>query len=270
MEIQLPSKIYSKDEGANRAIFTISPCYPGYGTTLGNALRRVLLSSLPGAAVVAVKIKGVDHEFSTIENVKEDVVDILLNLKQVRMKMHSDEAIELTMKVSGKRVVKAGDFEKNSDVEIYNRDLPIATLTNAKSDFELTVLVEKGRGYVPVEAREHEKLDVGYMSLDAVYTPIRNVNFKTEHVRVEQMTNYDKLVLDITTDGTIEPTVALTQACQLLVDHFTLLGNTVEAGGTHEAGTEEEDVEKTTVEGDTPVKAELETADVESVAEDKN
>lgn len=232
MEIQLPSKIYSKDEGGNRAIFTISPCYPGYGTTLGNALRRVLLSSLPGAAITAVKIKGVDHEFSTMEDVKEDVVDILLNLKQVRLKLHSDEAVELTMKVTGKKTVTAGNFEKNSSVEIYNTDLPIATLTGAKSEFEMTVIVQKGRGYVPVEAREHEKLDIGYMALDAVYTPIRTVNFKTEHVRVEQMTNYDKLVLDVTTDGTIEPTSAVTQACQLLVDHFTLVGNVLTAGGT--------------------------------------
>lgn len=236
MEIQLPSKIFSKDEGDNRSVFTISPCYPGYGTTLGNSLRRVLLSSLPGAAIVAVKIKGVDHEFSTMEDVKEDVVDILLNLKQVRLKMHSDEAVELTLKVTGKKAVTAGNFDKNSDVEIFNKDLHIATLTGAKSEFEMTVIVEKGRGYVPVESREHEKLDVGYMALDAVYTPIRNVNFKTEHVRVEQMTNYDKLVLDVTTDGTIEPTSAVTQACQLLVDHFNLVGNVLTAGGSEIEG----------------------------------
>lgn len=234
MEIQLPSQIYSRVEGENRAIFTISPCYPGYGTTLGNSLRRVLLSSLPGAAITSVKIKGADHEFSTLENVKEDMVEILLNLKQIRLKIHSEEAVELTLKVSGKKKIKAGDFEKNSDVEIVNSDLQIATITDANTTFEMTVIAENGRGYVPVEAREHEKLDVGYMALDAVYTPLRNVNFKTEHVRVEQMTNYDKLMLDITTDGTIDPQTAVTQACQMLVDHFTLVGNAITAGGTEE------------------------------------
>lgn len=227
MEIQLPSEISSQLIDDNKAMFTVSPCYPGYGTTLGNSLRRVLLSSLPGAAITAVKIKGVDHEFSTMEYVKEDVVDILLNLKQVRLQVHSDEAVELTLKVSGKKKITAKDFEKNAEVEIANGEVHIATLTDEAASFEMTVTVENGRGYVPVEAREHEKMDVGYMALDAVYTPVRNVNFKTEHVRVEQMTNYDKLMLEVTTDGTVSPDQAFAQACQILVDHFSLLGNSI-------------------------------------------
>lgn len=229
MEIQLPSQIVSQTLAQHHAVFTIAPCYPGYGTTLGNALRRVLLSSLPGAALTAVKIKGVDHEFSTMDHVKEDVVDILLNLKQVRLKVFSDEAIEIHLKVTGKKKVTAKDFEKHNEVEVANPELSIATLTDTAAHLEITAIAQNGRGYIPVEMRESEKLDVGYMALDAVYTPVRNVNFKTEHVRVEQMTNYDKLSLDVITDGTVTPEAAFSQACQILVDHFTLLGSTLEA-----------------------------------------
>lgn len=225
MDIQLPSQIQANVVEPNHAVFTVSPCYPGYGTTLGNALRRVLLSSLPGGAITAVKIKGVDHEFSTMEYLKEDVVDMLLNLKQVRLKVYSDEAVQLTLSVSGKKKVTAKDFEKNSDVEVVTPEIHIATLTDAAAKLEITVIAQKGRGYVPVEARENEKLDVGFMALDAVYTPVRNVNFKTEHVRVEQMTNFDKLLMDVTTDGTISPAIAMNQACQILVDHFAQIGN---------------------------------------------
>ncbi|MFA6474632.1 MAG: DNA-directed RNA polymerase subunit alpha [Patescibacteria group bacterium] len=225
MDIQLPSQIQAQTIDTNHALFTISPCYPGYGTTLGNALRRVLLSSLPGGAITAVKIKGVDHEFSTMEHVKEDVVDILLNLKQVRLKVFSDEAVQVTLKVSGKKKVTAKDIEKNSDIEVMSPDVHIATLTDASAKLEITILAQKGRGYVPVEAREDEKLDVGFMALDAVYTPVRNVNFKTEHVRVEQMTNFDKLLMDVTTDGTLTPEQAMHQACAMLVDHLSVIGN---------------------------------------------
>lgn len=229
MDIQLPSQIQSQKLEEHRSLFTISPCYPGYGTTLGNALRRVLLSSLSGAAITAVHIKGVDHEFSTIPHVKEDVVDILLNLKKIRLKIFSDEAVSLKLSVSGKKKVTAKDFEKNSDMEIATPDCSIATLTDAAAKLEITVSAQKGRGYIPVEARENEKLDVGYMALDAVYTPIRNVNFKTEHVRVEQMTNYDKLLLDVTTDGTVTPEEAVVQACKILVDHFSLISHSASA-----------------------------------------
>lgn len=229
MEIQLPSHIQTQQLEPNRSMFTISPCYPGYGTTLGNALRRVLLSSLPGGAITAVRIKGVDHEFSNIEHVKEDVVDILLNLKKVRLKVHSDEAVQITLTVNGKKKITAKDFEKNSDVEVVNPECHIATLTDAASKMEITAIAQKGRGYIPVEARENEKLDIGFMALDAVYTPVRNVNFKTEHVRVEQMTNYDKLLLDVTTDGTLSPEEALQQASSILVEHFSLIGTSFPA-----------------------------------------
>lgn len=225
MDIKLPSQIESKEIESNHSEVIISSCYPGYGTTLGNALRRVLLSSLEGAAVTAVKFKGVSHEFSTIPNVKEDVITIILNLKKLRFKIFSDEAQELTLKVKGDKVITGKDFDKNSQVEVINTDLAIATLTSKTAEFEMKIMVQKGRGYIPVESREKEKLDVGFIAVDAIYTPIKNVNFKIEHVRVEQMTNYDKLVLDIITDGSITPEDAVIEASKILVNHFSTLNS---------------------------------------------
>ncbi|MFH0819223.1 MAG: DNA-directed RNA polymerase subunit alpha [Patescibacteria group bacterium] len=225
MEIKLPAQIKSKELETNHSEVTISSCYPGYGTTLGNALRRVLLSSLPGAAATAVKIKGVDHEFSTINGVKEDVIEIILNIKQLRFKVYSDEPVEIELKVKGAKIITAGDFTKNSQVEIVNTDQKIATITAKDATLEMKITVQKGRGYVPVEAREKEKMEVGYIAIDAIYTPIKNVNYHIEHVRVEQMTNYDKLILDIKTDGTITPQAAVSEAAKILVDHFSLVGD---------------------------------------------
>lgn len=218
--LPLPKSISVNALNRDRAVFTIEPLYPGYGMTVGNALRRVLLSSMPGAAITAVKFSGVTHEFSTIDYVKEDVVDILLNLKQVRLKLHSEEPVTLTLDVTGAQTVTAGDISPNSAVEIANPDQIIATLTDAAAKFSLELTVAMGRGYVPVESREKEKTDIGTIALDAIYTPIKNVNFTTEHVRVEQMTNFDKLIIDITTDGTINPTDALQLASSIMVDHF--------------------------------------------------
>lgn len=226
MSIPLPTTIDITETEENRATITISPCYPGYGTTLGNALRRVLLSSLPGAAITAVKIKGVEHEFSTLEHVKEDVVEIILDLKQLRLRMHSDEPVELELNASGETVVTAEMFEKNSQVEIMNPDQKIATLTDKAAEFEMKVIIEPGRGYVPVEDRDTEALEIGYIAIDSVFTPIRNVNYSTEHVRVGQMTNYDKLLLDISTDGTMTSEEAFRAAATILVEQFqTLTGD---------------------------------------------
>ncbi|MBU0670665.1 DNA-directed RNA polymerase subunit alpha [Patescibacteria group bacterium] len=241
--ISLPQTISAKNIAENHDEITISPCYPGYGTTLGNALRRVLLSSLPGGATTATKIKGVDHEFSTLENVKEDVVDIILNLKQLRFKVHSEEPIELTLKVKGEKDVTAADFDKNSQIEVVTPKAHIATLTSKNAEFEMTLMVQNGRGYVPVEMREKEKLELGYIAIDAVYTPVKTVNFNTEHVRVEEMTNYDKLILDITTDGTLSPIEALRQASDILVQQFNHIKDNVEE---ESAEKEEEEEEKET------------------------
>lgn len=229
MEIKLPQQIESKKIDSNHSQIIISSCYPGYGTTLGNALRRVLLSSLEGAAITAIKIKGVDHEFSTIANVKEDVIEIILNIKQLRFEIFSDEPVELALKVKGKKTVTAKDFVKNSQVKSVDPVMKIATLTSKDAELDMKIIVQKGRGYVPVEAREKEKMEVGYIALDAVYTPVKNVNFKVEHVRVEQMTNYDKLILDVKTDGSINPEQAVAEAATILVDHFSVINVTFSA-----------------------------------------
>ncbi|MDP4001200.1 MAG: DNA-directed RNA polymerase subunit alpha [bacterium] len=221
-KIPLPNKVQFEDLGNNKFQVVVSPLYPGYGVTLGNTLRRILLSSLKGAAVTAVKIKGVDHEFSTIPNIKEDVIEIILNLKQLRLKVHTDEPVRLELKVKGEKVVKASDFKKNADIEIANPDLHIATLDNKSADLEMEVLVNAGRGYVPVEQRENEKLDLGMIAVDAVYTPVRLVNYEIKNVRVGQITNFDDLIMTIETDGTISGKEALNESSRILLEHFSL------------------------------------------------
>ncbi|MBI3956653.1 MAG: DNA-directed RNA polymerase subunit alpha [Candidatus Kerfeldbacteria bacterium] len=220
--IQLPSRIEVGSREANSAQIVIEPCYPGYGTTLGNALRRVLLSSLPGAAVTKVRIVGATHEFSTLPNVEEDIVDLVLNLKLLRVKIHEGEEAVLKLHAKGEKTVTAGDLDLPSNVEVSSKDLVIATLTDKSAELELEITVQKGRGYVPVESQVREKGDIGLIAIDAIYTPIKTVNFKTENVRVGQMTNYDRLTIDITTDGTTTPEGAFRQAAEILVNHFSL------------------------------------------------
>jgi DNA-directed RNA polymerase subunit alpha len=220
-EIHLP-EIKTITEEKNRATFAVEPLYPGYGMTLGNSLRRVILSSLPGAAVTAVKIDGVSHEFSTVAGVKEDIIEIILNLKQLRVKLHSDEEY-LTLSASGGGEVTAKSIKGNSNAEIANPDLHIATLDNKSAKLEMEIKVEKGRGFVPVEKREGEKLGVGMIAIDALYAPIRKVRYNVESTRVGQMTDLDKLIIEIETDGTISPKEALEQGSEILVDHFLLV-----------------------------------------------
>jgi DNA-directed RNA polymerase subunit alpha len=227
--IPLPNKIYFAKEEKFKSQVIIEPLYPGYGMTIGNALRRVLLSSLPGAAVTAVKIKGVDHEFSSIQNVTEDVVDIILNLKKLRLRMDAQEPVKLELRAKGQKEVYASDIKVDSRVEIINKDLLIATLDAKNTDFFMEIIVEPGRGYVPVEQRESEKLEIGMISVDAIFTPMRNVNFEVENVRVGKITNYDKLTITMETDGTTTGREAMDLASQILVDHFALL-KTAEAG----------------------------------------
>jgi len=181
---QYPDKARVVKEGGNTATFEISPLYPGYGATIGNVLRRTLISSLEGAAVTAVKIKGVDHEFTTIPGVLEDVIAVILNLKNVRFRLFKDEAAELTLKVKGLKKVTAGDIKTSSDVEIVNPDQVIATITDKKTELEMTIVVERGIGYIPVEQRQKEKLTVGEIAIDGIFTPVRNVNFRVENIRV--------------------------------------------------------------------------------------
>lgn len=221
-EIHLPEIKVLKSEG-NTATFAIEPLSPGYGMTLGNSLRRVIYSSLPGAAITAVKIEGVSHEFSTIKDVKEDVVDIILNLKQLCVKSFSDDIVALKLVANGEGVVTAAKFEKNADVEIANPELVIATLDNKNAKLEMEIFIEKGRGYVPVEKRDGGKLGVGVIAVDALFSPIRRVRYTVENTRVGQMTNLDRLIIEVETNGVIEPTEAISQAAEILVDHFLVL-----------------------------------------------
>lgn len=219
--IPLPSKIEMSESTKDHARFIIEPCYPGYGTTIGNALRRVLLSSLQGAAVTAVKIEGVDHEFSTVPFVKEDAVSILLNVKLLRFKLHGDDPSTLRLSVKGEKVVTAADLEGPSTVEVANPKQVIATLTDKAGALNMEFIVQRGRGYVPIENREKEKLDIGWIAVDAIYTPIKIVSFAVENVRVGQITNFDRLILHVETDGTMRAEDAVAQAAKILVDHFT-------------------------------------------------
>ncbi len=223
--IPLPKSVEVTEQEGHRAMLSIGPCYPGYGVTLGNALRRVLLSSLPGAAITDVRITGADHEFTALPNVKEDVVSIILNLKSVRVRLQGDEPLTMTLKVKGERVVTAKDFETPSQIEVINGDQAIATLTDKNAELEIVAVVGSGRGYVPVENREKEKREIGQISIDAIYTPVKTVNFSVNHVRVEQMTNYDQLLLDITTDGSLTPEEAFHQATVVLANQFAFLSN---------------------------------------------
>jgi len=226
----LPSKIeFQEGDKPNSGLLVITPCYHGYGTTLGNALRRVLLSSLPGAAVESFKIKGVQHEFTAIEGVKEDVVEIMLNLKQLVVKVHIDEPVVLMLSKKGPGVVTAADFEKNSNVEIINEDLVIANLTSNKV-FEMEITVGRGRGFKITEDKDKQSSDLGTIFVDSIYSPIRDVGYHVEYTRVGDVTNYEKLTINIETNGTISPRQAVLQSTQILMDHFSIVLNEAEQG----------------------------------------
>ncbi len=248
--VSLPTKIeYAAGQKPNQTVMTIEPLYPGYGLTIGNALRRVLLSSLPGGAVVAVKIKGVAHEFSTIPYVQEDVVDIILNLKKVRFRVHSDETVRVTLQVKGEKNVTGADIEGTSEVEIATPDAHICTLTNKNAQLEMELFVKRGRGYWPTEAREKEKLEIGTIAVDAIFTPVKMVGLDIQNVRVGQMTNYNKVVLTIETDGSVTGEEAAREASKILVDHFAALLGGVSAEATQ--AEEEEAPLETAVEAET-------------------
>lgn len=221
----LPTKPKIIKETETEGVFEIENLYTGYGLTLGNALRRVLLSSLKGAAITSVKIKGVHHEFSTIEGVLEDVIQIILNLKKIRVKVYSPGPHTLTLSAKGEREVTARDIAKNSNVEIINPETHIATLTDKKSELEMVLTVEEGVGYSPAETRQKEKLPIGTINLDAIFTPVKKVNYEVENMRVGERTDYNRLRIYIETDGSILPRVALKQAADILVDHFKIVAD---------------------------------------------
>lgn len=221
--IPIPTKLeYTSGQDQNTGIISIEPCYPGYGLTLTNALRRILLSSLSGAAITSFKIKNILHEFSSIDHVKEDVVEIALNLKQIRLKMFSDEPQRMSLSVKGEKKVSAKDIIAPSNVEIVNPRQHIATLTDKNAELEIEFIVQTGRGYLPTENRE-EELEVGMIAIDALFSPVLKVSYKIENIRVGQMTNWDKIIFEIETDGTIQPKEALHKASQYLIEHFQFI-----------------------------------------------
>lgn len=217
----LPPKISQK--GKNKAIFEIEGLYPGYGVTVGNALRRVLLSSLQGSSVTEVKITGAPHEFSTMEGVLEDTIMILLNIKNLRFKMFEGEIQKVELKFKGEGEVKGSDFKLPSQVKLVNPEQHIATITDKKTEFNVELTIQKGIGYEPKAQRKTKKGEIGIIELDAIYTPIRNVSFRVENMRVGDRTDFDRLNLEVETDGTITPEESFYQACEILIKHFNII-----------------------------------------------
>jgi DNA-directed RNA polymerase subunit alpha len=235
---QLPDKIRFDEETLTDSYGKLiaEPFERGFGTTMGNSLRRVLLSSLEGAAVTAVKIRGALHEFSHITGVKEDVMDVILNIKKLRFKMHADDRRVATIKVSGPREVKGSDLRLDSGVEVLNPDQVIATLDKGAS-FEAEMYVRKGKGYVSTEMNKESDLPVDMLAVDSVFSPIRKVNFYVEKARVGRATDYDRLVMEIWTDGSVSPQKAVSQAASIIMDCMDLfiLEEEVEPGALEES-----------------------------------
>ncbi len=264
-DILYPSKIeLTPGASQHEAILVVEPFFHGYGTTVGNALRRALLSSLSGAAITAVRIKGGQHEFSAIPHVKEDVLEIILNLKQVRLKSYADGPVKLTLHAKGETEVTAADIKATSDVEIANPTCHIATLTDKSAEFEMEITVERGRGYVPTEERSKEKMELGTIAIDALFTPVVSVGFRVENVRVGDITNYDKLLMTIETDGTVSPKEAVEHATGVLINHFQLfqhIGGGLNVAAESGASSDEAVAEETPVEK--PKKAKKKAAESE-------
>lgn len=211
-------KVKKEKESQNYARLTIEPLEEGFGNTMGNSLRRVLLTSLSGSAVTSVKIDGVSHQFSTIEGILEDVIEIILNIKKVNLRVNSETPLKLTIKVSGKKTIKASDFEIEGDGEIISKDAHVATLTDAKSKLNMEMIAQRGKGYSMAEERKLN--EIGAISVDALFSPVVSVNYTVEPTRVGRSTNFDKLVLDITTNGVVTPTEALFEASKILSETF--------------------------------------------------
>ena len=218
--IALPSKPRVAREEGTKGTYEIDGLYPGYGHTLGNSLRRVILSSLPGAAATRLKIAGVPHEFSTLDGVKEDIVAIILNVQKLRVSLATDEAQTLRLKAMGAKTLTAKDLEVPGQVEIKNPELPLVTLTDKDASIDMEITVEKGLGFVPKEDVHKERVEVGEIAIDAIFTPIRRVSYETENMRVGDRTDFNRLRISIETDGTVSPRVALENAIEIMVQQL--------------------------------------------------
>lgn len=228
--IHNPSLSNIEENGANSATFNIEPLHAGYGNTLGNSLRRVLLSSIEGSAVVAFRIEGASHEFSTVAGIKEDVVDIMLNIKNIRLKTYTDKSFELRLEKKGAGVVTAGDIKTVSDIEVVNPDQIICTIDDPKKSILIDFVVESGRGYQTIEDSSTNRIHSDMIAIDAIYSPVLRVRYKVDNTRVGQEMNLDKLSITIETDGSITPRDAFEQAAAILVNQYTALaGSTIVA-----------------------------------------
>lgn len=229
--IHNPALAQVNEQGATIAEFVIEPLQAGYGNTLGNSLRRVLLSSIKGAAIVSFKVEGATHEFTTVEGVKEDVVDIMLNLKNVRIIAHTDEPVELRLEKKGAGAVTAGDIAANADIEIVNPEQVIATIDDPKKSLVIDLVAESGRGYRTIEESSESRIHSDHIALDAVFSPVLRVRYKVDGTRVGQETNLDKLAVTVETDGSLTPRDAFEEAAAILVNQYAALAGstTVEA-----------------------------------------
>ena len=218
--ILLPSKPKVISEEGESGVFEIEGLYPGYGHTLGNSLRRIILSSLPGVAITSVKILGVSHEFSVLEGVKEDIVTMLLNLKKIRMRFTTDEPQTLYLKVKGEKVVRASDLEVPGQVEILTPDEVIVTVVGKNTVLDMEIKAEKGLGFMPKEMIEKSRVDIGTIALDGIFTPIRRASYEVENMRVGDRTDFNKLRMSIETDGTVSPSLALSSAIEIMINQL--------------------------------------------------
>lgn len=229
--IHNPALAEIQDLSDNVATFVVKPLEPGYGNTLGNSLRRVLLSSINGAAIVAFKIDGVSHEFTSIEGVKEDVVDIMLNLKNIKFKAHTDSPVELRLEKTGAGIITAKDIQANAEMEVVNPDQIIATIDDDKTKFAMDIVVESGHGYKTIEEASEDRIHSDMIAVDAIFTPVLRVRYKVDNTRVGQISNLDRLDLTIETDGSLSPREAFEQASAILANQYTALAGstTIEA-----------------------------------------
>ena len=225
MNLVLP-KVETEASAQSYGNFSIGPLESGYGITLGNALRRVLLASLPGAAVTSLRVSGIHHEFSDIPHVREDMTALILNAKQLRVRLFNNESARLRAEIKGEGTLTAGDLECPPNVEIVNPDLPLLVADSRDAELDIELVVEAGRGYSPAE--ERGKLPIGEIPIDAIFSPIRRASYSVERARIGQVTDYDRLVLEVTTDGTISPHDGLSEAARILVQHFTLVSGVTE------------------------------------------
>mgnify|MGYP006288953971 CR=1 FL=1 len=260
--VTLPSKPRVVSEDEVRGVFEIDGLYPGYGHTLGNSLRRIILSSLPGAAITKVKIDDVEHEFSTIEGVREDVITILLNLKRIRLALHGDEAMTVSLSKTGPGPVTAADLTAPSQVDILSPEQPIAELTGKNASLSMEITVERGLGYVPRDVHQKDKVEIGTIAMDAVFTPIRRANDEVENMRVGDSTDFNRLRIMIETDGSFSPREALEQSIEIMVHQLKAIVGFREEPSAPVTPTEET---PTSAEPDTEIlKTRIETLDLSS------